>query len=129
MLGDASRGEGESMSNYDCLVDSTTHSPSRRDRLSKYPLLIPENTVPAPHTQFAVDAGEGTVMVLAGELQGDGFRRGDDCFPTETCGALRLHSVDYLLGFRLTKCEGGVFGYPSQSDLILCFHLSHMINA
>jgi len=48
--------------------------------------------------------------MVAGELQGDGFGRGDDYFPTETCGALRLYSVDYLLGFRLTKCEGeGVF--------------------
>ena len=82
---------------------------TRPDGKTNYPLLIPENIVPASHTQFVVDVREGTVMV-AGELQGDGFGRGDDYFPTETCGALRLYSVDYLLGFRLTKCEGeGVF--------------------
>ena len=68
------------MGNLDHPVDFTTRSRSAVS-LAKRPVINcsrRENIVPAPHTQLAVDIGEGTTAV-AGELQGDGFGRGDDC--------------------------------------------------
>ena len=53
-----------------------------------------ENIVSAPHTQSEVGIGEVMVKVL-GEPQGDGSGRGDDCIPTETCGALRFGFRDH----------------------------------
>jgi hypothetical protein len=56
-----------------------------------------------------------------GELQGDGFGRGGDCIPTETCCAL------HLLTFRETWTEPKEevrSGHLRQSDLILCLLLN-----
>ena len=98
-------------------MDSTACSWSAVSPLTERPIircLPPKNIVPAPHTQLAIGMGEGTAMV-GGELQGDGFGRGNDGIPTETCNALRLHSVNHLEPKEKVRP-----GFLRQSGLILC---------
>jgi len=102
--------EGKSTGSPDRLVDCIAHFRLAASPLAERPIIrcLPPKT-PPPYLILNWRSAWGKERRRVGELQGDGSGRGNDCIPTETCDALRLHSVrDHLLGFL------------HQSGLILC---------